>query len=154
MRCWYCGTGDALIYEREHQLPLRLGGGGGDNVVDACQPCNRLKGARSVAQFRAEIEVRLGEPVVFWGEHTPDQPATDITTVRSFATPTGLVRQPEEVLAEVRQAVLALRAAGYPSATLSGFVTDALEERLARLRAGTLGPAELGPQLATLFEAS
>ncbi len=61
--CWYCGTADAVIYKREHQLPLRLGGRGGANLVDACQPCNRLKGGHTVTQFRAEIEVRLGEPV-------------------------------------------------------------------------------------------
>ena len=89
--CWYCGTADpALAYEREHQLPLSLGGGGGaDNIVDSCRACNRLKASRSVDQFRLEIECRLGTPVTFAGEATPTTPATDITAVRSFAAQTG-----------------------------------------------------------------
>jgi hypothetical protein len=153
MRCWYCGTADAsVIFEREHQVPVALGGGAGANLVDACQPCNRLKGSRTAEQFRAELELRLGHPVVFAGEASPERAATDITSVRSFAAPTGLVRLPEELLDEVRTAVLSLRAAGYASATLGSFVTDAIRAHLDRLHSGALGPAELGPQELPLFE--
>ena len=154
--CWYCGTSDPdLAYEREHQLPLSLGGGGGaDNIVDSCRACNRLKASRSVDQFRLEIETRLGTPVTFAGEATPTTPATDITSVRSFAAVTGLVRLPEEVLAELRTTVLALHAAGWPATTLGSFVADAIAERVVRWQRGELGPDQLGPQTPTLFEVS
>ena len=154
--CWYCGTCDPdLAYEREHQLPLSLGGGGGaDNIVDSCRACNRLKANRSAEQFRLEIECRLGEPVVFAGEASPARPATDITAVRSFAAQTGLVRLPEEVLAQLRATVLALRSAGYVDTTLGSFVADAIAERIVRWQRGELGPDQLGPQTPTLFEVS
>jgi len=118
--CWYCGTTEIeTVYEWEHQVPLSLGGTHAGNVVDSCQSCNRLKTNRTVAQFRLEIETRLGEPVTFAGEATDDRPATDISIVRSFAAATGLVRLPEELLLEARQAVLQLRSAGSPRPPLA-----------------------------------
>ena len=154
--CWYCGSCDPdVAYEWEHQLPLSLGGGGGaDNIVDSCRACHRLKANRSAAQFRLEIECRLGEPVVFAGEASPTRPATDITSVRSFAAQTGLVRLPEQVLAQLRATVLALRGDGYVCTTLGSFAADAIAERIARCQRGELGPDQLGPQTPTLFEAS
>jgi HNH endonuclease len=152
--CWYCGTDTTeAIFEREHQVPLSLNGGHGDNMVDSCQPCNRLKSNRTVEQFRAEIEARLGEAVTFAGEATSEHPATDISHVRSFAAPTGLVRLPGDILLEARQAVLELRSAGYTSATLGGLVTDALRAHLDRLSAGELGPDDFGPQALAFFTA-
>ena len=153
--CWYCGTTEhtdpAVVWEREHQVPLSLGGGEAGNVVDSCRSYNRLKSNRTAKQFRLEIECRLGEPVIFAGEASPQLPATDISSVRSFATPTGLVRLPEEVLAELREAVLAQRSDGYISTTLGSFVTDAIQERLAKLADDRLGPDQLGAQVLTLF---
>lgn len=75
--------------------------------------------------------------------------------MRSFAAPTGLVRLPEEVLADTRDAVLSLRSAGYVS-TLGSFVADAIRDRLARLHAGQLGPDQLSPQnlVTKVFSAS
>ena len=132
----------------------RGGEWGSDNVVDSCRVCNRLKGGRSVEQFRVEIETRLGEPVTFAGEATPGDSATDISSVRSFAAASTHVRLPEEVMAEARAMVLELRAAGYVTTTLGGLVSDAIESYRARLRNGELGPAQLGPQAMVLFQPS
>jgi 5-methylcytosine-specific restriction endonuclease McrA len=38
-----------------------------NNIVAACEPCNRLKGHLPVAEFRRRIErPRSGEPIAFW----------------------------------------------------------------------------------------
>ena len=122
--------------------------------MDSCRACNRLKASRSVDQFRLEIETRLGTPVTFAGEASPTTPATDITSVRSFAAQTGLVRLPEQVLAELRATVLALHSAGWPATTLGSFVADAIADRIARWQAGQLSPDQLSHQALALFEVS
>ena len=50
--CAYCGivlTRSTLT--RDHVVPRARGGGGGDNLVPACGPCNRAKGSRTLLQF-------------------------------------------------------------------------------------------------------
>lgn len=50
--CAYCNaplTRDTLT--RDHIVPRSKGGGGGDNLVPACGPCNRAKANRSLLDF-------------------------------------------------------------------------------------------------------
>src|SRR4029077_9370289 len=54
--CWYCGRKATV---REHQTPLRRGGQDtADNIVPACQPCNILKGKRTVEEYRLVCQER------------------------------------------------------------------------------------------------
>jgi 5-methylcytosine-specific restriction endonuclease McrA len=50
--CVYCGillTRSTLT--RDHVVPRAHGGGGGENLVPSCGPCNRAKGCRTLLQF-------------------------------------------------------------------------------------------------------
>lgn len=50
-RCRYCGERGGRL-ECDHVVPVALGGGGGlDNLVTACQTCNRLKRAKLVKDW-------------------------------------------------------------------------------------------------------
>lgn len=68
-RCAYCAepltpktaTADHVQARAAFGLDQR------NNIVAACQPCNRLKGHLPVAEFRRRIErPRSGEPIAFW----------------------------------------------------------------------------------------
>lgn len=51
-RCAYCDaalTRDSLT--RDHVIPRSKGGGGGDNLVPSCGPCNRAKANHSLLSF-------------------------------------------------------------------------------------------------------
>ncbi len=51
-RCAYCDeklTRDNLT--RDHVIPRSKGGGGGDNLVPSCGPCNRAKANHSLLYF-------------------------------------------------------------------------------------------------------
>ena len=58
VRCHYCPRPiDVLHFEADHYRPVELGGGLGlDNLVAACEDCNRLKGAMPPADFIALTE--------------------------------------------------------------------------------------------------
>jgi len=72
-RCWYCGTGEAAGWHREHQTPRSRGGSNRPgNLVDSCATCNLEKGPLSVEEFRSKRErQRRAGPVVFFGEAVP-----------------------------------------------------------------------------------
>src|SRR5687768_11265800 len=82
-RCWYCGSIDATAYEWEHQIPL-VRGWDGEPLVRSCRPCNRVKGPRTVEEFRALLVDVAGEPVVFAGEAEAGQPYSDVSLLRSW----------------------------------------------------------------------
>ena len=51
-RCVYCNAAlsrDSLT--RDHVIPRSKGGGGGDNLVPSCGPCNRAKANHSLLHF-------------------------------------------------------------------------------------------------------
>jgi 5-methylcytosine-specific restriction endonuclease McrA len=54
-RCHYCPRAiDVLSFEPDHFVPLELGGGIDlDNLVPACEDCNRIKGAMPPHDFVA-----------------------------------------------------------------------------------------------------
>jgi 5-methylcytosine-specific restriction endonuclease McrA len=71
-RCWYCGVKikykDLIL---EHQEPFSKGGADSKrNLVPACAPCDKLKGARSLEEFRDFIQAKAGtkQAVRFHGE--------------------------------------------------------------------------------------
>jgi len=77
--CFYCGrwmppadvAGVHAPNRRtlEHLRPLSRGGGhSSKNTVFACARCNAAKAAHTVEEYRGEVMVRTGAPVVFWGE--------------------------------------------------------------------------------------
>jgi hypothetical protein len=53
VRCYYCPRAiDVLHFEPDHYVPLELGGSPGiENLVAACEDCNRLKGSMLPADF-------------------------------------------------------------------------------------------------------
>lgn len=51
-RCYYCGDPLNGQYHIEHRIPVSRGGTSGkENLVIACPPCNRGKGARTDVEF-------------------------------------------------------------------------------------------------------
>jgi 5-methylcytosine-specific restriction endonuclease McrA len=51
-RCWYCGKKVGDKYEVDHRVPLSRGGSNApENLVIACQFCNRSKGAKLVHEW-------------------------------------------------------------------------------------------------------
>jgi 5-methylcytosine-specific restriction endonuclease McrA len=65
VRCYYCKTSfndrdpQSQYYPtRDHKVPKSMGGAGTrDNIVWSCRGCNQAKGARTAAEYRAEISV-------------------------------------------------------------------------------------------------
>jgi hypothetical protein len=115
-RCWYCGTTSALVWEREHQRPISRGGVGGP-IVLSCRFHNRLKGDRTVQEFRAAVAERLGlevAEVVFAGEATAERPASSLDGIDTLVDDRDTVRLLPEVGRALRRAVLALRSRGLP----------------------------------------
>lgn len=57
-RCYYCPRPiDVLSFEPDHFNPLELGGGIGlENLVAACEDCNRIKGAMPPTDFVALMD--------------------------------------------------------------------------------------------------
>lgn len=52
--CFYCGN---VATTKDHKIPKSRGGRNTrDNIVPACEPCNNLKGSRTVAEFIAYTE--------------------------------------------------------------------------------------------------
>lgn len=52
--CAYCGRKAPLTVD--HRVPLFRGGANSiDNILPACSPCNKRKGYRDEAEFRAEV---------------------------------------------------------------------------------------------------
>ena len=78
--CFYCGI--LLLTEprpgykihpqrhtRDHVTPRSHGGADdAENLVDCCNACNTLKGARTLEQFRDYLQGRTLLPIVFFGE--------------------------------------------------------------------------------------
>lgn len=53
--CFYCGTKKTLL-TIDHRVPLCRGGKYSiTNLVGCCSRCNRMKGSRSEADFRANV---------------------------------------------------------------------------------------------------
>lgn len=58
-RCFYCGIDVGNGYHVDHVVPLSRGGSNSpENIVIACEPCNRSKHARSVEDF-----IRVGRGI-------------------------------------------------------------------------------------------
>jgi hypothetical protein len=134
-RCWYCGTTSALVFEREHQRPISRGGVPSGPTVDSCQQHNRLKGDRTMPEFRAALAERLGvdpETVVFAGEATPQRPATNLDDVRSLVDDRDGVRLYHDVGRSLRRAVLMLRGRGLPRVSLTSLASRYVAEGIAR----------------------
>lgn len=52
-RCWYCGC-SGIVFELDHIMPRSRGGSDDpENLVPACGPCNRSKGARTPEEWAA-----------------------------------------------------------------------------------------------------
>jgi 5-methylcytosine-specific restriction endonuclease McrA len=63
--CQYCGeTFDTEDLTFDHVIPAAQGGGRSwDNIVTACMPCNRKKGARTPAEAGMELRRKPGRPI-------------------------------------------------------------------------------------------
>lgn len=60
--CWYCARilSPFSDWEVEHQIPTSRGGSNDiSNLVPSCKNCNRLKGARTVEEFRNYLKLRM-----------------------------------------------------------------------------------------------
>lgn len=100
-------------------------------TVDSCQGCNRLKGDRTVEEFRTALAERLGiasEALVFAGEATNGRQATDTSSVSSLADDRDSVRLWPEAGEALRRALRMLRARGDARCSLtelaSRYITD------------------------------
>lgn len=60
--CFYCGDPiSRRIKTKDHVIPTALGGSNDPkNLVDACKPCNQLKGHLTLEEFRAVMAHRKG----------------------------------------------------------------------------------------------
>lgn len=60
--CFYCGKPISRKNKtRDHVLPIsRNGSNSPRNIVDACKPCNNLKGCLDLEEFRLVISYRKG----------------------------------------------------------------------------------------------
>lgn len=133
-RCWYCGTTQALIWEREHQRPRSRGGAGGP-VVLSCRFHNRLKGDRTVEEFREALAERLGieaSAVVFAGEAGPERPATPLAGIESLVDERDAVRLLPEAGRALRRAVVTLRSRGLPRVNLTSLASRYIAEGISR----------------------
>ncbi|MCX7607278.1 MAG: HNH endonuclease [Bacteroidia bacterium] len=66
-RCGYCGTSHNLTVD--HIIPRSQGGGDSwENLITACEPCNRRKGSRTPEQAGMSLLVRPRRPhyLLFW----------------------------------------------------------------------------------------
>jgi hypothetical protein len=133
MRCWYCGTDEAEAFEREHQMPIVLGGVG-DDLVDACRPCNKAKGPRTIEEFRALLSRYVSGPIVFAGEVAADEPYSDVADARELIGSRDVVWADALITRQARAAVLWQQAHGDHRATLRRFVDDALAAHVKRLQ--------------------
>lgn len=131
--CWYCGTAEAGVYEREHQLPITRGGMGAGDVW-ACRTCNRLKGPATVEEFRLRLVLLLGEPITFAGEEGPAHldPA-QVEKAREILSSQRVLKLTGPLAGELRDAVMFLRAQGQPTLTLSAIAHEAIRRELERL---------------------
>jgi 5-methylcytosine-specific restriction endonuclease McrA len=71
-RCRYCGKAATTA---DHVLPPGSGGAelSDDNLVAACAPCNRSKGARTLEEWRAAGQAPRARPRTIFG-HRPASP--------------------------------------------------------------------------------
>ena len=144
--CWYCGTTSGP-WEREHQTPVSRGGGVGQNLVDACERCNHLKGKLTADEFREALGARLDvQEVVFWGEATSSKPATEIRTVRSLAGDREVTRLDPVVSDRLNRAVRYYRASGLPRANRKDLASKLVNEGLSDLARAELGDGEDFPE--------
>lgn len=79
-QCFFCGEflvpiGSSESRKTIDHLTPRCRGGGIEksNLVDSCLGCNNEKGRLTLEEYRAVIEYRRGERVVFWGESPLNQ---------------------------------------------------------------------------------
>ena len=50
--CYYCGEDDLSILETDHMIPkIKRGGDYSENLVPACQHCNRSKGGKDMLEW-------------------------------------------------------------------------------------------------------
>ena len=83
-KCWYCGmqTTPWESFEIDHFIPIKAGGMDAlDNLVPACEACNRRKSDRDIEQFRIATAARLGvgfteAQVVYWSGNGVELPAS------------------------------------------------------------------------------
>lgn len=117
MICWYCGTEEASVFEREHQLPITRGGFGPGNVW-AYRPCNRLKGPARVEEFRSRLAELLGHPIAFAGEGSTEHlDRAQVEHVRAILSAQRVLKLTGTLADELRDAVMFLRTHGHPTPT-------------------------------------
>jgi hypothetical protein len=131
-RCWYCGSIDEPAYEWEHQIPL-IRGWNGEPLVRSCRACNRLKGSRTVEEFRTLLADVAGEPVVFAGEAEPGQPYSDVSLLRSWVGKRASVELRTRTIERARAALRFEQRRGRVSLTLHELVDELVSEGLDRL---------------------
>ena len=70
-RCFYCGDDFSNSKcEIDHFLPFSIHKDGTtDNLVAACNSCNRLKSNGSIESFRKLLEQQHKRPIIFFFEH-------------------------------------------------------------------------------------
>jgi hypothetical protein len=124
-------------------VPISRGGKWRGNVVEACAPCNHLKGRLTVEEFRRALALRLGVPeVTFAGEAGEGRPATPIRAVRSLGADREVVRVDPVAGDRLSRAVRFLRTTGRPSLTVKDAATDAIHCWCDDLAARHLEPGE------------
>jgi hypothetical protein len=148
--CWYCGTIEAEAFERDHQLPIVLGGVG-DDLVDACRPCNKAKGPRTVEEFRVLLARYAGQPIVFAGEAGESGIHSPIAQLRDEIGSRDPVWLDALTARQARAAVLWQQAHGDHRATLRRLVDDAVALHVRHLK-DQLNGGEDFPEPPELFQ--
>lgn len=68
--CNYCGLSSEVIkLTKDHVIPKKKGGKRLGNIVPACQPCNSIKGDRSIEEARP----RLIQRIIKWPKFNVEQ---------------------------------------------------------------------------------
>lgn len=72
--CWYCGIGIPLeAFTIDHVVPQKYGFADRNftrNLVPCCEPCNRMKGDKRMADFRKYLHKQINweRRIIFWFE--------------------------------------------------------------------------------------
>lgn len=132
-RCWYCGTRNALVGERKHQLPLHRGGL--DRVSSAaCRRCRQLKGIHTVEEFRALLLGVLGQPILFFGEAESGQRhSADVATARQHLAEQRMIKRSGSLAIELADAVRTLHAQGLSDRAIAAIAHQIVDRRLHQL---------------------
>jgi hypothetical protein len=134
MRCWYCGTTEAEAFERDHQLPIVLGGVG-DDLVDACRADNKAKGPRTVEEYRQVLSRYAGRPIVFAGETDDAEAGQLVATARELIGGRDPIWVDSLIARQARAAVVWRQTHGDHRATLRRLVDEAVSTYVEGLKA-------------------